>query len=188
MIRYEYANPGGLIHVDIKNLSRIYVPGHRSPATALSERTAGQAGSTCSSRSTTAPGSASRPSTPTRRAIARPRSCRSSFASTRPRDHGRAGPDRQRQLRQTPLGRPLRRLRHRRQEDVALPATDQRQSGTVHPHDARALALPYSYTNESERLAALPPALDVYNRFRPHRALRGLTPLQRVNNVPGTNS
>ena len=47
-------------------------------------------------------------------------------------------------------------------------------------------AYAYPYEHESERLAALPPALDFYNRFRPHRALGGLTPLQRVNNLPGT--
>jgi transposase InsO family protein len=47
-------------------------------------------------------------------------------------------------------------------------------------------AYAYPYDHESERLAALPSALDFYNRFRPHRALRGLTPLQRVNNLPGT--
>jgi transposase InsO family protein len=47
-------------------------------------------------------------------------------------------------------------------------------------------AYAYSYEDESARLAALPSALDHYNRFRPHRALRGLTPLQRVNNLPGT--
>jgi len=49
-------------------------------------------------------------------------------------------------------------------------------------------AYAYPYEHESERLAALPPALDFYNRFRPHRALGGLTPLQRVNNLPGTYS
>ena len=49
-------------------------------------------------------------------------------------------------------------------------------------------AYAYAYTRESERLEALSPALDFYNRFRPHRALGGLTPLQRVNNLPGTNS
>lgn len=49
-------------------------------------------------------------------------------------------------------------------------------------------AYAYSYEHESERLAALAPALDFYNRFRPHRALEGLTPLQRVNNLPGTYS
>ena len=47
-------------------------------------------------------------------------------------------------------------------------------------------AYAYSYEHESERLAALSPALDFYNRFRPHRALGALTPLQRVNNLPGT--
>jgi len=47
-------------------------------------------------------------------------------------------------------------------------------------------AYAYSYEHESERLAALAPALDFYNRFRPHRALGGLAPLQRVNNLPGT--
>ena len=49
-------------------------------------------------------------------------------------------------------------------------------------------AYAYPYRHESERLAALPGALDFYNRFRPHRALGGLAPLQRVNNLPGTNS
>jgi transposase InsO family protein len=47
-------------------------------------------------------------------------------------------------------------------------------------------AYAYPYEHESLRLAALPRALDFYNRFRPHRALGGLTPLQRVNNLPGT--
>jgi transposase InsO family protein len=47
-------------------------------------------------------------------------------------------------------------------------------------------AYAYSYAHESERLAALPHALDFYNHFRPHRALGGLAPLQRVNNLPGT--
>jgi transposase InsO family protein len=49
-------------------------------------------------------------------------------------------------------------------------------------------AYAYPYQHESERLTALAPALDFYNRFRPHRALGGLAPLQRVNNLPGTYS
>jgi transposase InsO family protein len=48
-------------------------------------------------------------------------------------------------------------------------------------------AYAYAYAGEHERAAALEPALDSYNRFRPHRALGGLTPLQRVNNLSGTN-
>ena len=49
-------------------------------------------------------------------------------------------------------------------------------------------AYAYPYNREAERLAALTPTLDFYNRFRPHRALGGLAPLQRVNNLPGTYS
>jgi transposase InsO family protein len=49
-------------------------------------------------------------------------------------------------------------------------------------------AYAYPYTNERERAVALAPALESYNRFRRHRALGGLTPLQRVNNLSGTNS
>jgi transposase InsO family protein len=49
-------------------------------------------------------------------------------------------------------------------------------------------AYAYPYTNERERAVALAPALESYNRFRRHRALGGLTPLQRVNNLSGTNN
>jgi transposase InsO family protein len=47
-------------------------------------------------------------------------------------------------------------------------------------------AYAYPYAHEAQRVAALAPALDFYNHFRPHRALGGLAPLQRVNNLPGT--
>jgi transposase InsO family protein len=49
-------------------------------------------------------------------------------------------------------------------------------------------AYAYPYQHERERAAALAPALASYNRFRRHRALGGLTPLQRVNNLSGTNT
>ena len=49
-------------------------------------------------------------------------------------------------------------------------------------------AYAYSYDNELERAHALPDALDSYNRYRPHRALAGQTPLQRVNDLSGTNT
>ena len=88
----------------------------------------------------------------------------------RPRDQRRAGPDRQRQLLQTPLGRRLRAPRHHGQEDAALPATDKRQSGTVHPHPARALGLrlplrerntndsPHSLPHSTSTIASVPTA------------------------------
>lgn len=49
-------------------------------------------------------------------------------------------------------------------------------------------AYAYPYTHERQRAAALAPALDSYNHFRRHRALGGQTPLQRVNNLSGTNN
>jgi transposase InsO family protein len=49
-------------------------------------------------------------------------------------------------------------------------------------------AYAYSYDNEHQRANALPDALESYNRYRPHRALSGLTPLQRVNDLSGTNT
>jgi transposase InsO family protein len=49
-------------------------------------------------------------------------------------------------------------------------------------------AYAYPYAHERDRAAALAPALDSYNRYRRHRALGGLTPLQRVNNLSGTNN
>jgi transposase InsO family protein len=43
------------------------------------------------------------------------------------------------------------------------------------------------YPTEHDRAHALPHAIDTYNRNRPHRALGGRTPLQRVNDLSGTN-
>jgi transposase InsO family protein len=45
-----------------------------------------------------------------------------------------------------------------------------------------------SYAHEADRQATLAPYLESYNRQRPHRALGGQTPVQRVNNLFGTNS
>lgn len=45
-----------------------------------------------------------------------------------------------------------------------------------------------TYPTEHHRAQALPAAIDTYNRNRPHRALAGQTPLQRVNDLSGTNS
>ena len=52
--------------------------------------------------------------------------------------------------------------------------------------DRWAYSTPYS--TEQDRAHALPLAIDTYNRNRPHRALAGRTPLQRVNDLSGTNT
>jgi transposase InsO family protein len=49
-------------------------------------------------------------------------------------------------------------------------------------------AYAYSHPNKAERAAAPPDPLDSHNRYRPHRALGGQTPLQRVNDLSGTNT
>jgi transposase InsO family protein len=43
-----------------------------------------------------------------------------------------------------------------------------------------------SYPTEDDRAGTLATAIDTYNRNRPHRALGGHTPLQRVNDLSGT--
>ncbi len=45
-----------------------------------------------------------------------------------------------------------------------------------------------AYTSEAERLAEYPRWLHHYNHHRPHTAIGGLTPMQRLHNVTGNNS
>ena len=52
--RYEKTRPGELVHVDVKKLGRIGRPGHRVNGDRRT-RSAGSAGSTCMSQSTTPP-------------------------------------------------------------------------------------------------------------------------------------
>jgi transposase InsO family protein len=52
--------------------------------------------------------------------------------------------------------------------------------------DRWAYAAPYP--TEHHRAQASPNAIDTYNHDRPHRALAGRTPLQRINDLPGTNT
>jgi transposase InsO family protein len=47
-------------------------------------------------------------------------------------------------------------------------------------------ARPY-YSNQ-QRLDALLPWLHDYNHYRPHRALDGRSPMQLLNNLPGSRS
>ena len=189
VVRYEYAHPGGLIHVDIKKLGRIVLPGHRVTGD-RSRRAHGKAGwqylfvaiDDCS---------------------------RLGFASVYPdetADSSTAFLDELVAFYQS-HGIQIERVLtdngacfKRRWADACTwhgisvkktrayrPQTNGKAERFIRTMLER-WAYAYAYENEHARLDALAPALDFYNRFRPHRALNGLTPLQRVNNLSGTNT
>jgi len=189
VIRYEYSEPGALIHVDIKKLGRILLPGHRVTGD-RSQRAKGKAGwqylfvaiddHSRLGFAAVYPDETSDSATlflaelvrfyrghgiEVERILTDNGSCFKRRWADACNDHGIT-------VKKT---RPYR------------PQTNGKAERFIRTMLER-WAYAYTYTNESERLAALAPALDFYNRFRPHRALKGLTPLQRVNNVPGTNN
>lgn len=189
VIRYEYPEPGGLIHVDIKKLGRILKPGHRVTGDRRGQQK-GKAGwqylfvaiDDCSRLGFAAvyPDETSDSATlfldelarfyddhgiTVKRVLTDNGSCFKRRWADCCDGHGI-------QVKKT---RPYR------------PQTNGKAERFIRTMLER-WAYAYTYTNEPERLAALTPALDFYNRFRPHRALGGHTPLQRVNNVLGTNS
>jgi transposase InsO family protein len=189
VIRYEHACPGDLIHVDIKKLGRILQPGHRVTGD-RSKRANGKAGwqylfvaiDDCSRLGFAAVYSDETADSAT------------AFLDELVRFYGHHGISVERVL--TDNGSCFKR----RWADACnahgikvkktrpyRPQTNGKAERFIRTLLER-WAYAYSYANESERLAALPAALDFYNRFRPHRALKGSTPLQRVNNLPGTYS
>jgi transposase InsO family protein len=186
VVRYERASPGELVHVDIKKLSRIVRPGHRVTGD-RSRRSEGagwqylyvaiddhsRLGFAAVHQDETAD-SALAFLDELVRFYERPRICVERVLT----DNGSC-------------------FKRRWAEACARHAIVVKKTRAYRPQTngkaerfIRTLlerwAYTYSYQHESERLAALAPALDFYNRFRPHRALGGLTPLQRVNNLPGT--
>ena len=189
VIRYEHACPGDLIHVDIKKLGRILLPGHRVTGD-RSKRLKRNAGwqylfvaiDDCSRLGF----AAVYPDETADSAIA--------FLDELARFYGDHNIDITRVL--TDNGSCFKR----RWNDACTshsitvkktrpyrPQTNGKAERFIRTMLER-WAYAYSYENESERLAALTPALDFYKRFRPHRALKGLAPLQRINNLPGTNN
>lgn len=186
IVRYERSRPGELVHVDIKKLGRIMRPGHRVTGD-RSQRSEGAGWQYLY--------------------VAIDDHSRLGFASIHPdettdsalrflaelvafyRSHGIVV---ERVL--TDNGTCFKR---RWQEACSSHAIRVKKTRAYRPQTngkaerfIRTLlerwAYAYAYQTETDRLAALPPTLDFYNRFRPHRALGGLTPLQRVNNLPGT--
>ena len=189
VIRYEYARAGGLIHVDIKKLGRILKPGHRVTGDRRGQAK-GKAGwqylfvaiDDCSRLgfASVYPDETSESST--------------AFLDELVRFYAGHGISVERVL--TDNGACFKRRwadacsEHRiavKRTRAYRPQTNGKAERFIRTLLER-WAYAYAYENERARLDALTPALDFYNRFRPHRALKGLTPLQRVNNLPGTNT
>jgi transposase InsO family protein len=186
VVRYEYARPGGLIHVDIKKLGRIVQPGHR--VTGDRSRRSRDAGwqhlwvaiDDCSRL-----GFASVYRDETADSAIR-------FLDELVRFYADHGITVERVL--TDNGTCFKRRWADACSDHGItvkktrayrPQTNGKAERFIRTMLER-WAYAYSYEDERSRLEALAPSLDFYNRFRPHRALNGLTPLQRVNNLSGT--
>jgi transposase InsO family protein len=187
VVRYERSRPGELVHVDVKRLGRIVLPGHRVTGD-RSRRARGKAGwqylyvaiddHSRLGFAAVYPDESSDSST--------------AFLTELVRFYGAHGITVERVL--TDNGACFKR---RWADTCAAHAISVRKTRAYRPQTngkaerfIRTLlerwAHAHPYQHESQRLAALPATLDFYNRLRPHRALAGLTPLQRVNNLPGT--
>ena len=143
--RYERERPGELVHIDVKKLGRIEggagkrVDGS-TPLQPHAHRLAGKrrrpsAGSSSTSRSTTAPGSPTPRCSATRRRPRRSPSCAGRSPSSSATASRSSGADRQR-IRLS-LDRARDRLpgaRHPPPAHPPLPPPDQRQGGALHPH------------------------------------------------------
>jgi len=186
-VRYERSSPGELVHVDIKKLGRIIRPGHRITGD-RSSQAKGKAGWQHVSAAVddhSQLGFASvHPDETADSALV--------FLEELVRFYGAHGIRVERVL--TDNGTCFKRRWAEACADHGIAVRKTRayrpQTNGKAERFIRTLlerwAYAYPYAHESERLAALGPALDFYNRFRPHRALGGLAPLQRVNNLPGT--
>ena len=187
IVRYERSSPGELVHVDVKKLGRILKPGHRVTGD-RSGRAKGKAGwqylyVAIDDHSRVGFARVYRDETA---------ESATTFLHELVRFYGSYGIRVERVLTDngscfkrrwadacTAHGIAVRKTRAYR------PQTNGKAERFIRTLLER-WAYAYPYGHESERLQALGPALDFYNRFRPHRALGGLAPLQRVNNLPGT--
>jgi transposase InsO family protein len=189
VIRYERERPGELLHVDVKKLGRIIRPGHRVTGD-RSRRAKGKAGWLylfCAIDDASRLGFARLyPDETAASALA--------FLEECDRFYGEHGIQLERVL--TDNGTCFKRRWGEGCERLAIAVRKTRPyrpqtNGKVERFIRTLLELwayAYPYAHERERAAALAPALESYNRFRRHRALGGLTPLQRVNNLSRTNT
>jgi transposase InsO family protein len=189
IVRYERERPGELVHVDIKKLGRIVVPGHRITGDRR-QRAMGRAGwqylFVAIDDATRLAFGRIYPDESADSALA--------FLAASQRFFTRHGIRIERVL--TDNGTCFKRRWQDACDQLEIgvrktrpyrPQTNGKAERLIRTLLER-WAYAYSYSTEAERAAALPDALDSYNRYRPHRALGGQTPLQRVNDLSGTNT
>ena len=189
IVRYQRERPGELLHVDVKKLGRILAPGHRVTGD-RSKRAQGRAGwqylFVAIDDATRLACAGIYPDETAASAIA--------FLTASHRFYAQHGIRIERLL--TDNGTCFKRRWHERCDELKIGVRKTRpyrpQTNGKAERFIRTLlerwAYAYSYSTEAERAQALPHALDSYNRYRPHRALAGQTPLQRVNDLSGTNN
>jgi transposase InsO family protein len=189
IVRYERERPGELLHVDVKKLGRIIRPGHRVTGD-RSKRAKGKAGwqylFVAIDDATRLGFARIYPDETADSALA--------FLAGCDRFFGRHGIRIERVL--TDNGTCFKRRWRERCDQLGIGVRKTRpyrpQTNGKAERFIRTLlerwAYAYSYPTESQRAQTLPNALAFYNRYRPHRALDGQTPLQRVNDLSGTNT
>jgi transposase InsO family protein len=189
VIRYERERPGELVHIDAKKLGRIIQPGHRVTGD-RSKRAKGRAGwqhlFVAIDDATRLGYAAFYPDETAASAIA--------FLSACERFYAQHGIRIERVLTDNGTCFKLRWQHACEQRSIGVRKTRpfRPQTNGKAERFIRTLlecwAYAHPYNTEQERANALPNALNSYNRRRRHRALGGQTPLQRVNNLSGTNS
>jgi transposase InsO family protein len=190
IVRYERERPGELLHIDCKKLGRILVPGHRVHADRSRRAPRGKAGwqylFVAIDDATRLGFARIYPDETADSALA--------FLGACDRFYRRHGIRIERVL--TDNGTCFKRRWRERcdQLEIAVrktrpyrPQTNGKAERFIRTMLER-WAYAYSYANEHDRVQALPDAIASYNRYRPHRALAGQTPLQRVNDLSGTNT
>jgi transposase InsO family protein len=190
IVRYERDRPGELLHIDCKKLGRILVPGHRVHGDRSRRAPRGQAGwqylFVAIDDATRLGFARLYPDETSDSALA--------FLAACDRFYRHHGIEIERVL--TDNGTCFKRRWREQCEQLAIGVRKTRpyrpQTNGKAERFIRTLlerwAYAYSYDNERQRAQALPDALESYNRYRPHRALGGQTPLQRVNDLSGTNT
>ena len=189
IVRYQRERPGELVHIDCKKLGRIIRPGHRVTGD-RSKRAKGAAGwqylFVAIDDATRLGFARLYPDETAASALAFLAACERFYAA-----HGIWI---ERVL--TDNGTCFKRRWHDACDEMGIGVRKTRpyrpQTNGKAERFIRTLlerwAYAYTYAHELERAHKLPDALDSYNHYRPHRALAGQTPLQRVNDLSGTNT